>query len=877
MERELAALMVRRRQLVHVDAGAGPSAPVEAGVAVLEAELGSLGHLLSGPLRRALVALDVDGLARAGTALLADVAALTGADRHHAPLFKGFPGDVPYQRAHAFFTTTVLAALAAQPHQPCMECGRTGGEVLPVAPCAHLLCRECAGADAYGCCVDCCTWYACPVCETRYDTDGRPGRRWLDVPAAEGDRDVLRTLGLGTAFADDAAAELRALLGRRTPLGPQDHDDLVLLLNSLAPQVLSALPADIPVRESKALVLALLAEHDPDALGRYVDRATDVLRLLVVRSGGDPDLLAPVRLRSVPRALRRRLLAAIDRLDVVRVAEEMERRPGAFKRLGELLHPFEHARRYPRAALAFAILRGTRITDEDEEGLGRTLLHAALGQGDAVRLAGDDRPRAVTWAHRVESALAYWDIERACELLTARPGELLRRLDVLLSRSVVEGTPDLVAVALAEALPDAGAGPLLGAWGKLAVRTVPGHRRVFFPRGRVTTAYAVDDHRPPLPRRGAEQAAELIEAEAVRRIGATGAERYDIAVLDARLADLPVPYAERASAASLVAVPRGGALRVPAPQDGRVLRLFLHWMQNKGQRVDLDLSVAFYDDQWRFVGLCDYTRLEWGGEAALHSGDLTSAPPPHGATEYVDLDLGRLREGGVRFAVPVVFSYNDVPFDRLPDAFAGFMGVQRGARAAFDARAVRQRFDLAGDAKAMMPMIVDLRTLRAWWADVTLATGDGTRHTVWGHRERVRRAARDLLDAFRAGGRATLWDLACWVAAARTDGDVLVRESGRAHRVYRRGPGEPRAEFALRMREGWEADGVSAGVEVVGRRVFAALEYAECVELAEAGAGAGGGSVSGTLYRLFPGAVDGVGLERVTAGDLVAWLEPGVG
>ncbi|MCX3058941.1 TerD family protein, partial [Streptomyces sp. GXMU-J5] len=468
-------------------------------------------------------------------------------------------------------------------------------------------------------------------------------------------------------------------------------------------------------------------------------------------------------------------------------------------------------------------------------------------------------------AGRVENALAHWDVDRAAGLLRARPGELLRRLDVLLSRAAADDLPGPVADALLEALPRAGTGPLLGAWGALAVRTVPGRRRVFFPRGRLTKAYAIDDGRPPLPRRTAERAAELIEAEAVRRMNVPG-DRYDLAVLDERLAELPVPYAERSSAVSLVAVPRGSSLALPAPRAGRTLRLFLHWMQEKGRRVDLDLSVAFYDDQWRFVGLCDYTRLEWGGEAALHSGDLTSAPPPHGATEYVDLDLGRLRGAGVRFAVPVVFSYNDVPFDQLPDAFAGFMGVERGARARFDARAVRQRFDLAGDAKALVPMVVDLRTLRGWWADVTLPTGDGT-HDVWRHKDALRRLGRDLLDAFQAGRRATLWDIACWAAAARTDGEIRVRPAdGGLDRHYRRGADEPRAEFALRVREGWEPDGPSAPAKLTGRRVFAALEHAELPPDAE----------TGTLYRLFPGEADGTaGLGRVTAGDLVGWLEPG--
>ncbi|QNS03835.1 MXAN_6230/SCO0854 family RING domain-containing protein [Streptomyces xanthii] len=857
---DIEALLLRRAQRVYVTPGPGASATVAAGVLVLEAELAALGHLLTAPLRKALGTLDEDGLARAGTRLLAAVAALTGADRHHAPLFARFPQDVPYQRAGRLYAAHVLTALAAQPHQPCMACGRPGDPVRAVAPCAHLVCEKCLGGFDFGCCELCDTWYACPVCETRYETDG-PTRPWLDVPAPDGDRAVLRTLVLGTSPDADATAELTALLARRTPLNPRDHDDLVLLLGSLDPADLTALPADIPVRESKALLLARLAEHEPAALARYADTATDVLRLLVVRSGGDPDLLETVRLRNVPRPLRRQLLGILDGLDLERLVEDMRRRPGAFKRVGELLHPFEHARRFPRAALAFAVLRGHRV--QDEGSLQDVLLSRAARQGAEVKLVGD-RLRTVGTAARVESALAYWDVERATELLRARPGELLRRLDALLSRAVVDGMPERVTDALAAALPGAGVGPLLGAWGKLAVRAVPGHRRVFFPRGRVTKAYAIDDTRPPLPRRDVERAAEAIEAEAVRRMDVPG-DRYDVAVLDARLADLPVPYAERASAASLVAVPRGSALKVPAPGDGKALRLFLHWMQERGRRVDLDLSVAFYDDQWRFVGLCDYTSLEWGGEAALHSGDLTSAPAPHGATEYVDLDLGRLRGVGVRYAMPVVFSYNDVPFEELPDAFAGFMGVERGARGRFDARAVRQRFDLAGDAKALVPMIVDLRTLRAWWADTTLPTGEGN-HGVWRHREALRRLGRDLLDAFQAGDRATLWDLACWAAAARTDGDVVVRDGSGLARIYRREPDEPRAWFALRVREGWEPDLVSAVPELAERRVFAALEHGDLPD-----------ATDGTLYRLFPGAADAAGLKRVTAGDLVGWLEPGPG
>ncbi|WP_030784578.1 MXAN_6230/SCO0854 family RING domain-containing protein [Streptomyces sp. NRRL S-920] len=858
---DLAGLLLRRRQSVYVPSGAGRSAETDAAVVVLEAELADRGHLLTAPLRRALTALSIGDLAETGRKLIADVDALMGSDRRHAPLLARFPDEVPYQHAYDRFTSVVAAHLAAQPHQPCMNCAGTTARVRALMPCAHLLCDDCHRKEKdWGCCDDCCVWYACQICERRYETDG-PLDPWLDTGAGLGGDggEVLRALRL--AAPGDATAELAALLARRTPLNPQDHDDLVLLLGHADPaEAADWLPASIPLRESKALALAPLLDL-PQArslVGTYADTATDVLRILVVRSGGDPDLLEPPRLRGLSRPVRRELLALLDGFGFPRLAEDMARHPRAWQRAGELLHPFEAAGRHARVALAFAVLRGTRL---DDSALGEVLLTEAA-RHDSVRLVGD-RLRVVTWQSRVEEALGRWDVTAAAGLLRERPGELLRRLGLLLDRSGAATLPEPVGEALAHALPRTAPGPLLGAYGQLKIRTAPGHRRVFFPRGRVTKAFAVEDHRPPLPARVAGRAGELIEAEAVRRLAAREGERYDVAVLDASLADLPVPFAERASAASLVAVPRGSSL--PMPTDSERVRLFLHWLQPKGTRVDLDLSVALYDDLWRFVGLCDYTHLEYARGAARHSGDLTSAPAPHGATEYLDLDLPWLANTGVRFVVPAVLSYNDVPFDELPDAFAGFMAVEAGARAVYDPRTVRQRFDLAGDAKLRVPMIVDLRTRRAWWADVTLAT-TGTDHDVWRHREQIRRMGNDLLDTFEPRGRATLWDLACWTAAARTDGDVYVRGRGHVLWGYRRAADEPRADFALRVREGWEPDALCAEPDLGGRRALLALLHGELATTGEA--------ASGTVYRLYPGPVDAAPLERITAGGLAAWLAP---
>ncbi|MFF5083618.1 MXAN_6230/SCO0854 family RING domain-containing protein [Actinoplanes sp. NPDC000266] len=291
-------------------------------------------------------------------------------------------------------------------------------------------------------------------------------------------------------------------------------------------------------------------------------------------------------------------------------------------------------------------------------------------------------------------------------------------------------------------------------------------RRVFFPRGDTVTTWTEPERRGPLPAAAIEAVREIADGELTRR--ATRHERFDVAVLDAALARVPAPMRERAASAQLAGWPRGSVRDLPG--DG-TLRLFLHWQDAEEHRVDLDLSCVFFDERWRRVGYCDYTQLRFAVVAAIHSGDLTSAPGPLGATEFLDLDLARLAGRRVRYAVPIVFSYNEVPFENLTEAFAGLM-LPEAKGAQFDAARVVQRFDLRGDARMLMPMVLDLTGRSLLWTDLSLP-GAGYGHSVARHRDQLARAAADQWDHFAAGHRATVLDVLAWHAAGRA-GRILI-------------------------------------------------------------------------------------------------------
>ncbi|MFE0462481.1 MXAN_6230/SCO0854 family RING domain-containing protein, partial [Kitasatospora sp. NPDC058965] len=611
-------------------------------------------------------------------------------------------------------------------------------------------------------------------------------------------------------------------------------------------------------------------------LAERIDTATDVLRLLWAWSGAEPDLLPGtarrLRLRNLPRPLRRGLLELMEALAPTALAEDLRRHRSAWLRAGELLHPFEHRRQFPGVTAAFVLLRET---DLHRHGVGREFAEPAPGPLRVVTVGERTRLGFTGFAGRVEGRLAAGDAGGALRVLAARPGELVRRLHHVLRvhAASAPGTPlppgllDTVAGALARVAP----GPLLGAYGRLRGPRTAGERRLYFPRGTVSLAHARADHGTVVTAELAAPVLALIEAELLRRSAADGV-RYQLAVLDAGLADLVAPFAERAAARTLVSVPRGSRQPLPA---GERLRLFLHWMQPEHLRVDLDLSVALYDEQWRFTGLCDYTNLVHGDRAAVHSGDYVSAPPPNGATEFVDLDLARLAAGGSRYAVLIVFSYNDVAFEQLTDAFTGFMDLGSTPPGAphFHPRAVRQRMDLVGDAKVCVPMIVDLAHRQYTWTDLNTGA-DGGFHSVYRHQAEVGALSRDVLAHFSPANRATLWDVSVARAAACSD-EVIVRDPDGGARRWRRAASEPVTRFGARLRDlgDWDETlppGTALPDLLAGRTAFVSLVNGDLPAPQQ---------LSGTLYRLFPGPIDAApeSLERLTAGDLVAGLAPARG
>ncbi|MEU4607168.1 MXAN_6230/SCO0854 family RING domain-containing protein [Kribbella sp. NPDC023972] len=802
---------------------------IQSGLSALQAELVQRGFLLSVALYRHCSGLSAPALAGFGRALLELLDAESGHDQQHVPLFRGFPESVP-GNTEAFYINRVFARLLQEPEQPCVLCG-DAKSVHAVSPCAHLVCRTCWDGSAFS---------ACPLCLRRinpHDPFLKPS--FDEVQPAHVRSDRLRLLTV--APADAVRTTVDALLVRRSPLSAVDRADLQVLLSEADP---SWLPDEIPVRETRALVLAHFLRDHPEVIDR-ASTATDVLRLLYALMDADPGLRTPpVRRKSLPRAIRRLVLARLDRLPAETLIEDMRRHERAWKRIAENLHPFEFATRHPLAALAFAVLRRTNL--DLSTAAGRAVAGEAA-RHPFVRVEGG-RLSTSTFASRVEAAFETRP-GHALDLLRQRPGELVRRL-VQLARALPADQHGALVDALATAVSDVSPVVLTAALGQ--VRTPPGDLRLFFPRGGTARIWTSVDEREPLPTELATALSGVLVGEMLRR--ATGLPRLRRVFLDEELARLAAPGSERSASSTLLRMTRGSA--VPIPQD-ELLRLFLHWVEPRGRRVDLDLSVAVFDEGWGFVGLCDYTRLRFDQDALVHSGDLTSAPGPHGSTEFVDLDLRAVRRVGGRYVLPVVFSYNNVPFDELE---RGFVGVMRQPTGLFDPAAVGERFDLAGPAKILLPFGVDLQTKELRWYDVNLSAA-GYGHNIVRYGRHLALMAATMEEVHGAGDRVSLWEVCCWHAAARSD-EVVVRCADGSVVGYLRDPAEDLSTFARRLTARLEPDR-AWDQDAAERSDFAAVLSADITPRAGA-----------QVYALHPQLLDPATHTLIDAPHLLTTLAP---
>ncbi|MET7613039.1 hypothetical protein ABZX97_18290 [Streptomyces seoulensis] len=585
-----------------------------------DAVLASVGFKLSAELLERLSGLSEAAVVRTARRTLPVVREMTGDHVRHNSYFIDFPANVP--ATEEFWTRCVTEALGDKASRGKVLAQLTRGTV------------DLLSLPAYG----------------RYQHTYEEMLAAQDeLIASAGDR--ITVLHLGRDLYTELGALYLALAGSTTPLDEDDLRDLRTLSQRCA---LDPQPERIPVRENRAVINEARLGVGADLL---LDTVTDVLRLACVLSGGDVTLQEPTRFRSLPRPLRRGLLAGLDAVIAANPAKlaDVHAHREPFKRLGERLHPHEYPR-WPHAADVFAVARGEK--------------------------------EARSFDSRIEELLTASDVLGAVKLLESAPGRLFRALDLLLRSAAGQDERDAVIAAAIRVAPDVSGRVVLSVREHLHNRArESGRSRIFVNRrGR---AWVTPDARPPVPAGDRDRLIAALDAEIRRRLPAPGRLLLDPAVLDVAL-----PLSGRATAAGLGVLPRGSVSEV----DGEQLRFFVYWKEAE-RRTDYDLSALLLRADYSTDSWLSYTALR--GVGGRHSGDITEAPD--GASEFIDLTLGRVRGA---FIVPQVNIYAGEGFEETEESFFGFMlrdGEQKGRP--FEPRTVRMKSELRGAGRVALPLV----------------------------------------------------------------------------------------------------------------------------------------------------------------------------
>ncbi|MER7988826.1 hypothetical protein ABTY53_25000 [Streptomyces noursei] len=657
----LASLIIRHTH--RLPSPTGPDGHGDVAARQFDAALMSVGFKLSADLLAHLSGLSEDTVIETAGHTLRTVGAMVGDHVQHNAYFRDFPAHVP--DTFDFWMRCVSEALADGTARDRTLAQLRGGVL------------DLLTLPSYG-------NYQHTYAELLAAHD--------ELIAAAGDR--MTVLHLGGDLAAETTAAYLALAGSSTPLGDEDRADLRTLAEHCVdgPQ-----PDAVPVRENRALINQARLVAGADLL---LDTVTDVLRLACALSGGDVTLQEPTRFRTLPRPVRRALLAGLDRVvagSPAKLADVPAHRE-PWKRLGERLHPHEYPR-WPHAAEVFAVARG---------------------EAEARSLDG-----------RTEARLAAHDVAGAVELLSAAPGKLFRALDRLLRTAPGPAERAIVVAAAERVVPDVSGRVLLSVREHLHNRTAASApQRVFV--NRLGRAWVTGDVRPPIPEAERERLIAVLDAEVRRRLPAPGRLLIDPDILDVAL-----PLSGKATGTGLGVLPRGSL----SPVDGDLLRFFVYWKQT-ARTTDYDLSALMLNADYSTHSWLSYTALTAvGGE---HSGDITEAPD--GASEFINLRLAAVPG---TFVVPQVHLFSGEGFEEVAESFFGFMlrdAEQRGRP--FEPRTVRMKSELRGPGRVALPLAFQRGADGRWrakWLHLYLK-GAPTSNQVEGHRVSIATLLRGIVE-----------------------------------------------------------------------------------------------------------------------------------
>lgn len=445
-------------------------------------------------------------------------------------------------------------------------------------------------------------------------------------------------------------------------------------------------PDLIPFKENLCLIVSKYI-NDPEMV-KMLKTPTDILRVVTYLSEGDISLAENTKFKSLPRKIRRIIVYRLEKiLSKQRMPEEdIKRHENKWNKLFHNLHVGEY---FNNCICIKNIVQKNRNN--------KTLVSTNTG---------------------IEKYLKENEILNLIKTLKTRPGEFARRLDHLLRKYDYKDNSEDIQLQIINdffsVMDKISTKVLLQLLGHFKNRD-PNKERIIFPKGNTQQVFI-------LPKTYLEIDSKIIMilvSELINELKRRFSKLEslgDKVYLDTRLKKCPLPTQQRSSSKSMDIVARG--TKIPLINKN-TLRFFIYWV---GQ--DIDLSASLHDENFKMKRQISYTNLKDETINCCHSGDITQAR--NGATEFIDIDIDKSYENGIRYLIMNVFVYNGPTFKEHEKCYAGWMMRDfPDSNEIYDPKTVEYKIDLETNSKNAIPVIFDLKTKEAIWADLATNTNLG--------------------------------------------------------------------------------------------------------------------------------------------------------
>lgn len=644
MNNKLNEIILRRKNSIFVErTDLDPSINdyKQALIATAAKNLESMGYTFSSELANEMLNASVNDIIKTATFLTDEIRHKLGGDVEYHPLYPGFPESVLERSEVTLFFDALAYAIS-------------GFEVLPY--------------------------------DTVHEREAKE----------EGER-ISKLKQIGLADIESIKEIASNLMASQVAFSQDDKEDLLTIYSNFEKSFIGFIPKKIPNKENLTWLAAEYMNREAPYKNPFLDRmnsATDVLRLIVARCGGDTSMAETPKFGSLPRS---ETITYAKKIAYMKNAEsDIYQRKEIFKRLSERYH-FRAIKDDKVQELLNKLYRN----DLNRSFLGKR--DEAIEKGNYSELVGMYKRNPgqmgadVAMLARMAAKAEDYGIAKAALCTNFRENaKKMSTLNLLKVEAMLRGNMEQKDVAIFA--PKKG---LANPWMQF-------EKRQALPEDIVTPL--VNITRYDLKDRYAKK----------RPMGKV--------YIEEKLKDIKIPSQQRSDSKGSTGMTYGS--KFDLKENVKYLRSFIWWTNSqKCDFVDIDLSAAIYNKDLEKLADISYWDLKGGG-LGVHSGDIRDGGPVggRGAAEFIDINLEKLakqaqKEGYVKeqnknpaYVLFTVRVYSGEDFKDTPCKF-GWMESEHAPAKTFDITKVEKAIELNTESTRSIPVLFDIEERKMIWLD----------------------------------------------------------------------------------------------------------------------------------------------------------------